>query len=99
MVWPLARRDALEFVKEKREVLVVEEFFRDMHFTAFPIWVRCIQRLGVTLSRVAQFSPEKTVRVHNIQQSAPWQDGVDSRESEAGPAHPVSDRQLLVNCG
>ena len=25
MVWPLARRDALEFVKEKREVLVVEE--------------------------------------------------------------------------
>ncbi|TAN12080.1 MAG: indolepyruvate ferredoxin oxidoreductase family protein [Rhizobiaceae bacterium] len=25
MVWPLARRDALDFVKEKREVLVVEE--------------------------------------------------------------------------
>ncbi|GAA6201886.1 indolepyruvate ferredoxin oxidoreductase family protein [Aquicoccus sp. SU-CL01552] len=25
MVWPLARRDALEFVREKREVLVVEE--------------------------------------------------------------------------
>ncbi len=25
MVWPLARRDALEFVREKREVMVVEE--------------------------------------------------------------------------
>lgn len=25
MVWPLARRDALEFVKEKKEILVVEE--------------------------------------------------------------------------
>ena len=25
MVWPLARRDALDFVKEKREILVVEE--------------------------------------------------------------------------
>jgi indolepyruvate ferredoxin oxidoreductase len=25
MVWPLARRDALDFVKGKREVLVIEE--------------------------------------------------------------------------
>ena len=25
MVWPLARHDALEFVREKREILVIEE--------------------------------------------------------------------------